>query len=138
MRHLTNFIENSLSALLWLCALGPLALLLFVAGVASLRHDQPSLPGPQDQTPRRSGASSYLTWPLVCLMSLSSLWLLSGCGTVPSPVAMRRPVPAVLLVPPREPIPLVPKVQGSPSETPGSTTPPTPRPVPKTGSGIDT
>ena len=77
---------------------------------------------------------------LLATAALCSLWLLSACGTARSPVLIRPPVPAALLVAPKAPTLLipnpVPQALGSRSMTPGTTTPPTPEAAPKTGSGI--
>lgn len=63
-------------------------------------------------------------------LGFGSLWLLSGCGTAPSPVWTCPPVPAALMEAPQTPVPLIP---GSTSATPGSTTPSTPPAAPPTG-----
>lgn len=73
-----------------------------------------------------------LTRATVLLMCLS-LWALYGCGTAPLPAnsALQPwpPIPARLMTPPQAPVLLVP---GSTSETPGSTTLPTPPAARKT------
>lgn len=63
---------------------------------------------------------------LLLMAVLCSLLLLSACGTAPSTVVIKRQVPAVLLVRPAAPTPLVPKAPASRSTTPGPTTEPTP------------
>lgn len=71
-------------------------------------------------------------------LALFSLLLLCACGTVPSPASTPRPVPAALLVPPKAPTllqpKLVPEAPASASKTPGTTTPPTPAPARPTAS----
>lgn len=79
--------------------------------------------------------SSGMRLTLLSAAALASLLLLSGCGTARSPVLMCPPAPAALLVPPQEPTLLVPMTPASRSMTPGTTTPSTPAPAPKTGSG---
>ncbi len=70
---------------------------------------------------------------VLLLMGLLGLaWGLSGCGTVPLPAPTRPLVPAVLLIPPAQPVPLT---LGSGLKRPGPTTPPTPKAVPRTGLG---
>lgn len=69
-----------------------------------------------------------IRWALISI----SLLLLSACGTAPLPAQTRRPVPAALLIPPRPPKLLAPRVPDSPSATLGPTTWPTPRAAPKT------
>lgn len=64
-----------------------------------------------------------LRWPVLALLILSCLYVLSGCGTAPLPGPTSPRVPAALLVPPQEPIPLVPRAAASASKTPGPTTP---------------
>ena len=67
---------------------------------------------------------------LLVMLALICLLGLFGCGTAPLQVQTSPPVPAALLTPPRPPVllPLKP-----PSTTPGPTTAPMPRSVPKTG-----
>ena len=75
---------------------------------------------------KRRARTSGLRLQLLSVAALCSLLLLSACGTAPSPVLMQRPVPAALLVPPKAPTLLQPKLQpvpkapASPSTTPGS------------------
>lgn len=86
----------------------------------------------------RRARMSGVRLQLLSIAALCSLLLLSACGTVPSPAPTKRPVPAALLVPPKAPTLLVPKVQDSPSTTPGQTTPPTPNRARQTVSDINT
>lgn len=76
----------------------------------------------QRQAPPMRKRRSLLTWAA----AWSSLWMLSACGTAPSPVWMCPPLPAELLMPAEPPVLLEP---GSASRMPGTTTPPTPRPA---------
>ena len=85
----------------------------------------------------RRARMSGVRLQLLAIAALSSLLLLSACGTAPSPAPTRRPVPAALLVPPKAPTLLVPKAPASPSTTPGPTTPPTPRPARPTASATN-
>ena len=93
---------------------------------------------------KRRVRTSGLRLQLLSMSALCSLLLLSACGTAPSPVLMQRPVPAALLVPPKAPTLLQPKLQpvpkapASPSTTPGSTTQPTPKPARQTASATNT
>ncbi len=83
----------------------------------------------------REGVATVLPWPTarVLLLTFVSLWVLSACGTAPSQAGSCPPVPAELLTPPSEPVPLTP---ASPSTTPGTTTPPTPPAAPPTGRAL--
>lgn len=79
--------------------------------------------------------AALLPWPTARLamtvgLACASAWLLSACGTAPSPVSTSPPVPAALLVPPQAPVLLQPE---SASRPPGTTTPSTPPRAPKTG-----
>lgn len=73
-------------------------------------------------------ALGLLMWGL----ALGLVWGLSGCGTVPLPGTTRLLVPAALLTPPAQPVPLT---LGSGLRMPGKTTSATPRLAPWTGSG---
>lgn len=79
--------------------------------------------------------AAVLPWTTtrVVLLSCISLWVLSACGTAPLPVGSCPPVPAELLTPPTQPVPLTP---ASPSTTPGTTTPSTPPAAPPTGRAL--
>lgn len=66
--------------------------------------------------PLRAFRQAYLR---TVALALPLLLMLSGCGTAPSRAAPQWSVPAELLTPPQEPVPLMP---ASPSKKPGPTT----------------
>lgn len=71
---------------------------------------------------------------LLVALAGGSVLTLSGCGTAPLQAAQCLPVPAALMEPPQQPVPL----QPMPSlKTPGQTTPKTPPGAASTGRTID-
>lgn len=98
-----------------------LLLACLLPSMACRRRDLPMEPA------SRSFRRSYLATLLSgCLL------MLSGCGTAPLPAALCPPVPAELMEPPQEPVPLQ---RPSNSVTPGTTTPRTPPDAASTGRG---
>ena len=75
--------------------------------------------------PARACAAAWCLQPLrvllIMVLALASAWLVSACGTAPSPVLMCPPVPAELMTPPAPPVLLTPALR---SPTSGQTTTP--------------
>ena len=112
VKPIVNWLAELASSLLALCWLVMWILLVLLWPPLSLI----GLRRPQAQSVR-------LLWPMLALLILTCLFALFGCGTAPSTGSTNPRVPATLLVPPQEPVPLAPRAAASASKRPGPTTP---------------